>query len=214
MTKEGQTLIIAGCYSGSEEDTPTIIIGDSLPQPLPSLNTNAEEADMRIWKHIKESKSNRILVYSPDSDIYNIGLGLIDEIACEVIIQLNPVAQETKFLQLKQLTDSILKDPDMASIISEHRNRIMQTLFIVSGCDYISWIRSIGKSTMLDVFFQHSNFINGSQMRGCLSNTYPGNNMEGFLSFIRLRTINRHHYLNFFHYILYYIVHYIIYILL
>ena len=59
----------------------------------------------------------------------------------------------------------------------------MQILFISSGCDYISYVRSIGKNTFLDVFLQHSYFINGPSIR---SNTYPGNKMEDFLSFIRL----------------------------
>jgi hypothetical protein len=38
-TQRGQILILAGCFSGNEEeeDTPTIIMGENQPQPLLSL---------------------------------------------------------------------------------------------------------------------------------------------------------------------------------
>jgi hypothetical protein len=47
-TQRGQILILAGCFSGNEEeeDTPTIIMGENQPQPLLSFATNAEEADL------------------------------------------------------------------------------------------------------------------------------------------------------------------------
>ena len=156
------------------------------PQPLPSFNTNAQEADIIIWKHVKQCSSTKMLIYSPDSDIYNIGLGLFEELSKDIVIQINPISKDNKFLHLQQLISCLHKDPDLAPVKDDSINRIMQTLFISSGCDYISYVRSIGKNTFLDVFFQHSNFINGSHMRGCLSQTYPANNMEGYLSFIRL----------------------------
>ena len=45
---------------------------------------------MRIWKHAFETQATRILIYSPDTDIYNIGLPLLSEIPNkEVIVQYN-----------------------------------------------------------------------------------------------------------------------------
>ena len=77
-------------------------------------------------------------------NIYNIELGLFEELQKDIVIQLNPISQD-KFIHL-QLTTSLHRDSDLAPIKC---NRIMQTLFILSGCDYISYVRSIGKNTFL-----------------------------------------------------------------
>ena len=41
--------------------------------------SNAEEANKRIWRHATQTSAQRILVYSPDTDVYNIGLPIIQE---------------------------------------------------------------------------------------------------------------------------------------
>ena len=95
LTRDSQVLVLAGCFCGSEEDTPVITTGDSLPQPLPSFTTNAEEAALIIWKHVKECSSVKILIYSPDSDVCNIGLGLFEELHKDIVIQLNQYHKTT-----------------------------------------------------------------------------------------------------------------------
>ena len=40
----------------------------------PCYHSNAEEADTRIWLHVKHSAGNRKLIFSPDNDVYHIGL--------------------------------------------------------------------------------------------------------------------------------------------
>ena len=40
----------------------------------PTFTSNADEVDMRIWLHSLHSVGNRILVFSPDIDVYHIGL--------------------------------------------------------------------------------------------------------------------------------------------
>lgn len=44
--QNNQTLVVAGCFSGSGEDTGWTISGDDLPYPDPKFKIDAEEADM------------------------------------------------------------------------------------------------------------------------------------------------------------------------
>lgn len=48
----------------------------STPTARTMYSTNAKEADLRIWRHAYQTRATRILVYSPDTDVYNIGLPL------------------------------------------------------------------------------------------------------------------------------------------
>ena len=69
-----QRLIIAGCFSGSSASCAWLIRPDELPEKLPLYNSNAQEADNRIWCHTTQSEAINILIYSPDTDVYTIGL--------------------------------------------------------------------------------------------------------------------------------------------
>ena len=84
---------------------------------------------------------------------------------------------------LSNLLKALKNDPDLATL---PENKLGKTLFICSGCDYTSYFSGHGKATILNVFFQHAEFINGVQMPGCLSETSTTNKKSGFLSFIRL----------------------------
>ena len=84
------------------------------------------------------------------------------------------------------LLKALKNDPDLATLPENKLGKIFQTLFICSGCDYTSYFSGHGKATILNVFFQHAEFINGVQMPGCLSETSTTNKKSGFLSFIRL----------------------------
>ena len=76
-----QNLVIAGCLSGEGENNAwAICSSEAIAEPLPQYQSNAEEADNRIWRHAIQSWATNILIYSPDTDVYNIGLGLIGEI--------------------------------------------------------------------------------------------------------------------------------------
>ena len=39
--------------------------------------TNADESDNRVWLHCVHSHGTLKLIYSPDTDIYHIGLAII-----------------------------------------------------------------------------------------------------------------------------------------
>ena len=48
--------------------------------------------------------------------------------------------KDSMYLILGELSENLPKDPDLAYVSSDAVDRVMQTLFIVTGCDYISFI--------------------------------------------------------------------------
>ena len=89
-----------------------------------------------------------------------------------------------KYLHIKNLYQALEKDPDLAALPKENLGVILQTLFICTGCDFISYFKTVGKATFLNNFFQNAEFICGPQLPGCLHDTKNPSN--GFLSFVRL----------------------------
>ena len=180
----GKKLVLSGCFSGNAENTAWVIAEGSLPQPEPMYSSSAQEADMNMWRHVIQSPAHCILVYSPDTDVYNIGLTLIQCTSAEVIVQNNVPHKEKRYLNLNSLFTALANNPDLAALPVDKLGNIMQTLYICSGCDYISYFSGIGRATFLKHFFQNAEFISSSSMPGNLSETK--HMQTGFLAFIRL----------------------------
>ena len=60
--------------------------------------------------------------------------------------------------------NALENDPDLSSIQPSLLPKIMQTLFVATGCDYTSFFSGIGKATFLRYFFQHSEFITSGRV--------------------------------------------------
>ena len=76
---------------------------------------------------------------SPDTDVYHIGLPLLNPVIYDVYVQLSPLTSpEPRLLRLNELHQSLCSDPDLALVPLGLRACVMQTLFICSGCDYVS----------------------------------------------------------------------------
>lgn len=133
-------------------------------------------------------KANKILIYSPDTDVYNIGLRkhIISHVEC--IVQINlPHPSEQRFVSLNNLKTALDNDPDLASINREGLLNTLQMLFIVSGCDYTSYFAGIGNTASLNTFYHYSDFITGNTQEGSLcDNSSEREIKRGFLSFMRL----------------------------
>ena len=71
--QQHQTLVLAGCLGN---DMAWIIkCGEStVPQPEPLYFSNAIEGDQILWHHATMCSATTVLLYSPDTDVYNIGL--------------------------------------------------------------------------------------------------------------------------------------------
>lgn len=140
---------------------------------------------------MKQSRANRVLIKSPDTDVYHIGLPLECTHQKQVLVQISPInSRELRLLNLTNLVDAMRRDPDLAAINPTILPQVLQTLYVVSGCDYISFFRGIGKATFLRYFCQHAPFITG-----CLPNTVgtlaetslnDDSHAQGFLAFLRL----------------------------
>jgi hypothetical protein len=68
-----QSLVLAGCF---DDNTPWLITNATIPQRVEQYNSNACEADQLLWRHAVMCTSSTILLYSPDTDVYNIGLAI------------------------------------------------------------------------------------------------------------------------------------------
>ena len=94
-------------------------------------------------------------------------------------------SQEHRYLGMNKLLSAIQNDPDLAFLPKDQLPKVLQVLFISTGCDYLSYFSGLGKSTFLKIFFQHAYFISGTSV-GTLADTCFTNRKLGFLSFIRL----------------------------
>ena len=55
--RQNQVLVLAGCFSGTTQDDAWLITdGEALPQSTSIFRSNAQEADMRVWRHATQTQ--------------------------------------------------------------------------------------------------------------------------------------------------------------
>ena len=91
-----------------------------------------------------------------------------------------------KYIDMHKMLQCFKHDPDLAPLHQHKLGSIMLQFYILTGCDYISFVSGTGKATFLKIFFQHAAFINGAEYEGCLSQNQPCDVKQGYLSLIRL----------------------------
>ena len=109
----------------------------------------------------------------------------------DVVVQVNKQnSSSTKYLHLTALISALHRDPDLSATDHSIIPDIMQTLYVVTGCDYISFFSEIGKTSFMCNFYQYAPFISGGEdaMPGKLSDTSLShtNNRLGLRAFLRL----------------------------
>ena len=188
--QSNQTLYLTGGLDGDITDTVWYVQGDSQPQPEPEYTCNAEEADSRVWLHIERPACKHILLVSPDTDVYYIGLGL-DMGTTHVLIQVHVSlihCREIHYIDMRALTLALANDPDLAGIPSCILPRVFQTLFVYSGCDY-TFFSQLGKATtVLQYFLHYPAFISGEELLGTLADIslVEDKNKDGYFAFLSL----------------------------
>ena len=127
------------------------------------------------------------MIYSPDTDAYHVGLPLSVFSGKTVLVQLNASLYDKAFVSLNSLCSCLQRDPDLGLLPSNQLPQILQTLYIVSGCDYVSFFVGFGKAKFYQTFFQFASFISGSgAVSGSLGDVKSENITSGLLSFYRL----------------------------
>jgi len=123
--------------------------------------------------------------------VYHIGLPLQCVRDKNIFIQINTASsRELKFVNLVALNTAIQNDPDLAAINPAILPKVLQIIYVCTGCDYISFLSQLGKATFIRYFFQYVSFITGGEQPGTLANTQLQLNERsyklGFLAFMRL----------------------------
>ncbi|VDI52433.1 Hypothetical predicted protein, partial [Mytilus galloprovincialis] len=133
--------ITAGGFDDDRKDRAiSILKGQVVDYDLAS--GNHEEADTRVWLHASVTTADQVIIYSPDTDVFFIGLPLVSDLNKTVYVQLRDSPYNNSFLSMDKLVkcitlnDSLLQGIDSVLIC-------MQLLFIYSGCDFVSYFRAI-----------------------------------------------------------------------
>lgn len=130
-----QKVVLAGCFTGDAQDQAWELSANNA-QPNPLLNCSTEEAETRIWLHVRQSCGTRKLVRSTDTDVFHIGLPISTQ---HVYVQISTLTSpDARFLHLNLLRTALAGDPDLATAPASQLPKILQTAFICTGCDYIS----------------------------------------------------------------------------
>ncbi len=61
-----------------------------------------------------------------------------------IIVQLSTIGTNLKLLHFNQFIEALYEDPDLASIPKPKRAKILQILYISTGCDFTSFFVGIG----------------------------------------------------------------------
>ena len=157
----------------------------------PTLYTNTEEADERIWLHCVHSGASKILIFSPDTDTYHVGLAHLEKMPQkDIIVQLSSSSTSnggrTKFLHLNALLEGLSRDSDLGDIPLNDRPQVLQSLYASTGCDYVSYFAGIGKCTFLSTFYQYAGFIAGGKSPNPVGSIGKAFHESSFYSFLRL----------------------------
>jgi len=89
-----------------------------------------------------------------------------------ILIQINTASsRELKFVNLTVLNTAIQNDPDLVAINPAILPKVLQTIYVCTGCDYISFFSQLGKATFIRYFFQYASFITGGEQPGTLADT-------------------------------------------
>ena len=94
------------------------------------LLMHADEADLRVWLQCKNSGDVNKLIFSPDTDIYHIGLPLLTTFPeHHIIIQLSRHTNEqARYQDMNHLLIALQNDPDLSLVPLEIQPQVLPSL--------------------------------------------------------------------------------------
>lgn len=76
------------------------------------------------------------------------------------LLSFSLICQEVpSYLDLDRLKLVILQDPDLHQVAEDKRLAVIQSLYVATGCDYVSFFNCIGKVKFMKWFLQHAFFV-------------------------------------------------------
>ena len=77
---------------------------------------------------------------SPDTDVCMIGLLLLSSQVKDVLVQISIYsARELRILRMSRLRKALQNDPDLGKLSQANLSQILQTIYIATGCEYVSF---------------------------------------------------------------------------
>ncbi|CAH1783653.1 unnamed protein product, partial [Owenia fusiformis] len=182
------SMFVSGCFSDPTECF-SCFKGNVSKNDL--FSCNIDEGDSRIWFHVSLCEEKDILIFSKDTDSFMIGLPHISNLNKNIFINIGgSKAISEVFIHMNILFQNISNDYSLQSMDASGIGRTIQTVFISSGCDYVSSFKGFSKSFVFETFFKNCDFICGKDSvkanLGSLCNTSCEDSDLGFLAFMRL----------------------------
>lgn len=162
---------------------------DHCNDSLPAFNvfSSTEEADTRVWLHGGKSKARKILTFLQTPTHITSAWQHHQWISLPAkwwfrLITTKPL----RLLSLHGLADAVSQTPDMFDIPHEKSLAILQSLYVLTGCEFTSFFAQISKSFFATTFFRFAAFIcaNTEHLPGSLAERTTQE--SSFLAFLRL----------------------------
>ena len=95
---------------------------------------------------------------------------------------------------MKELVHTFINDPDLATIPQQQIPSTMQTLYICSGCDYVSFFHGLEKAYFLNSLFEYGDFIcsNSEQIPGTLAHPESEQSLLSFFHLVGCTYFRKH----------------------
>ncbi|XP_071949801.1 uncharacterized protein [Antedon mediterranea] len=186
--RNGQIFLTAGGFDGDNTDK-CFCSSNTETKVASEYNSNHEEGDSRVWLHFAKTSCSCVIIYSPDRDKLHVGLPIVQAVPDKkTIIQLKASRSDNVYVCINSLLLSFSTDlslqplGDMLCTVP----KLLQTLFISSGCDYVSFFKGYSKKRFMEVFYRNCKFVSGGIHTGYLNQIGPDVQHLGLLAFYRL----------------------------
>lgn len=148
--KLGQVLYIAGC-SNTDNLVCKAVYSTGFHEDVEDLSCSHEEADTRMIFHASHAFDHgqrKVLVYSPDTDVFILCLSVADRLTGEIIF-CTGVGDKRRYIDVTDLSRK-LGAPVTRNLVAMHA---------LTGCDTTSSFFGIGKKTAFDMLKKCSTLL-------------------------------------------------------
>ena len=176
---EGECYFItSGGFDDDRKDLAFGSFGSFGIKEAPNFRCDHEEGDSRVWFNALQTTADRVIIYSPDTDTTFIGLPLVQHLHGKSVYvnSRDSSTLEKEFIDINSLVSLISNDIQLQG--SQKVEECLLMVYILSGCDFVSFFKGCGKKKFFDCFRKNFGFITNELC-------HVGND-KGLLAFYRL----------------------------